>query len=136
MPRYHNADSFESWKRIQLASRILLALIGGAVFAIVAWEPMTPTKPDGDSSQRNRADDLFATEHHSPSTITANYGEGENPEQLPAWNSTRKKPDTIAWGTTPDEPANENAVGSQRVAQSDHDEGEPTVRPNSRAPPN
>ena len=136
MPRYHYADSSEFWKRVQFASRILLALIGGTVFAIVAWEPMTPTKTDGDTSPRNRVDDLLANDHQGPSSFTANRDLSENHGQLPAWNSTRKKPDTIAWGTTPDEPANENAVGSQRVAQSDHDEGEPTVRPNSRAPPN
>jgi hypothetical protein len=133
MPRHRIADSSEFWKRVQLASRILLALIGGAVFAVVAWEPMTPKKTEGDAPPPNRIDGLFATEHHSPST---NDGGGENPEQLPAWNSTRKKPDPIAWGATPDEPASENVEGSQQVAQSDNDEGEPTVRPNSRAPPN
>ncbi len=136
MPRYHNADSSEFWKRVQLASRILLALIGGAVFAVVAWEPMTPAKTESDTSPRNRADDFLANDHRGQSTFTADRGVGENHDQLPAWDSTRKKQDTIVWGTTPDEPPNENMEGSQRVAQSDIDEGDPTVRPNSRAPPN
>ncbi len=130
MPRYISPSPSSFWKRIEFAGRLLCAILGGVLFAIVAWEPTSPSKNDAAAAMN---DDVSTASNGL--TIGRDASGATSDEWAPAINPYRKKQESLAWNATHDTPTGDFHAGSPLAKTVADDEGTPTVMPHSRGPP-
>lgn len=109
----------------------MCALFGGVVFAIVAWEPTTPSK-EGDATAIDANANPFGS---NDQTIGRDANGAPSDDWKPALNPSRKKQEPFAWNATHDTPTGDFHAGSPLATSIADDDGTPTVMPHSRGPP-
>lgn len=101
------------------------------MFAIVAWEPSTPSKGVGSAATATQELNVAS----NGLTIGRDANSAPADDWTPALNPTRKKQESIAWNATHDTPTGVFHAGSPLAKTVADDDGAPTVMPHSRGPP-
>lgn len=131
MPRYISPNPSPFWKRIEFAGRLLCAILGGVLFAIVAWEPSAPSNGDGSAATDTKEYNVAS----NGLTIGRDANGAPADDWTPALNPTRKKQESFAWNATHDTTTGDFHAGSPLAKTVADDDGAPTVLPHSRGPP-